>query len=106
MLLNFLDTDLFERQGKAITNFTNNLPATQSDLANEMTRDPYNFDFISIRQNYDEKELKDALMDNIQKFLLELGTGFSFVGREYRLVVGNSEEFIDMLSTTLSYIAM
>ncbi|HGC7493397.1 TPA: YhcG family protein [Streptococcus agalactiae] len=97
VLLNFLDTDLFERQGKAITNFTNNLPATQSDLANEMTRDPYNFDFISIRQNYDEKELKDALMDNIQKFLLELGTGFSFVGREYRLVVGNSEEFIDML---------
>ncbi len=97
VLLNFLDTDLFDRQGKAITNFTNNLPALQSDLANEMTRDPYNFDFIAIRQNYDEKELKDALMDNIQKFLLELGTGFSFVGREYRLVVGNSEEFIDML---------
>ncbi|KIS14985.1 PDDEXK nuclease domain-containing protein [Streptococcus equi] len=97
VLLNFLDTDLFDRQGKAITNFTNNLPATQSDLANEMTRDPYNFDFIAIRENYDEKELKDALMDNIQKFLLELGTGFSFVGREYRLVVGNSEEFIDML---------
>lgn len=97
MLLNFLDTDLFDRQGKAITNFTNNLPVLQSDLANEMTRDPYNFDFIAIRQNYDEKELKDALMDNIQKFLLELGTGFSFVGREYRIVVGNSEEFIDML---------
>lgn len=67
------------------------MPALQSDLANEMTRDPYNFDFIAIRQNYDEKELKDALMDNIQKFLLELGTGFSFVGREYRLVVGISE---------------
>ena len=71
--------------------FTNNLPALQSDLTNEMTRDPYNFDFIAIRHNYDEKELKDALMDNIQKFLLELGTGFSFVGREYRLVVGISE---------------
>ncbi|SHF06662.1 Predicted nuclease of restriction endonuclease-like (RecB) superfamily, DUF1016 family [Tissierella praeacuta DSM 18095] len=97
MLLNFLDTDLYTRQGKAITNFTNNLPSTQGDLANDMTRDPYNFDFIAIRQNYDEKELKDALMDNIQKFLLELGTGFAFVGREYRLVVGNSEEFIDML---------
>jgi len=97
VLLNFLDTDLFDRQGKAITNFINNLPATQSDLANEITRDPYNFDFIAIRQNYDEKELKDALMDNIQKFLLELGTGFAFVGREYRLVIGNSEEFIDML---------
>lgn len=97
VLLNFLDTYLFDRQGKAITNFKNNLPSMQGDLASEMTRDPYNFDFIAIRQNYDEKELKDALMDNIQKFLLELGTGFAFVGREYRLVVGNSEEFIDML---------
>ncbi|WP_456301438.1 PDDEXK nuclease domain-containing protein [Fusobacterium polymorphum] len=58
---------------------------------------PYNFDFISIREGYNEKELKDALMDNIQKFLLELGTGFAFVGREYRLVVGKTEEFIDML---------
>lgn len=97
VLLNFLDTDLFDRQGKAITNFTSNLPSTQGKLAEEITRDPYNFDFIAIRQNYDEKELKDALMDNIQKFLLELGTGFAFVGREYRLVVGSSEEFIDML---------
>ncbi len=97
MLLNFLDTDLFDRQGKAITNFINNLPSTQGELAKEITRDPYNFDFIAIRQNYDEKELKDALMDNIQKFLLELGTGFAFVGREHRLVIGNSEEFIDML---------
>jgi len=51
VLLNFLDTDLFDRQGKAITNFTNNLPALQSDLANEMTRDPYNLYFIAIRQN-------------------------------------------------------
>lgn len=58
---------------------------------------PYNFDFIFIREGYNEKELKDALMDNIQKFLLELGTGFAFVGREYRLVVGKTEEFIDML---------
>lgn len=97
VLLNFLDTDLFDRQGKAITNFKENLPDLQSDLAKEITKDPYNFDFIAIRENYDEKELKDALMDNIQKFLLELGTGFAFVGREYRLVVGNSEEFIDML---------
>ena len=97
VLLNFLDTDLYSRQGKVITNFTNSLPAAQSDLATEMTKDPYNFDFLAIRQNYDEKELKDALMDNIQSFLLELGTGFAFIGREYRLAVGNSEEFIDML---------
>lgn len=97
VLLNFLDTDLYERQGKAISNFKQNLPAIQSDLAMEMTKDPYNFDFIAIREKYNERELKDALVDNIQKFLLELGTGFAFVGREYRLQVGETEEFIDML---------
>ena len=96
-LLNFLDTDLFERQGQAITNFKASLPDTQSDLAQEMTKDPYNFDFLAIRKGYDEKELKDALMDNIQRFLLELGTGFAFVGREYRLLIGKTEEFLDML---------
>lgn len=75
-LLNWLDSDLYERQGKAITNFSQSLPTPQGDLAQEITKDPYNFDFLAIRQQYDEKELKDALMNNIQKFLLELGTGF------------------------------
>ena len=97
VLLNFLDTDLYERQGKAITNFKMTLPTVQSDLAQEITKDPYKFDFITLTQSYNEKELKDALMDNIQKFLLELGRGFAFVGREYRLVVGDTEQFIDML---------
>ena len=86
--MNFLDTNLYERQGKAITNFDKILPDAQSDLAQEMTKDPYNFDFLTLRQNYDEKELKDALMANVQSFLLELGKGFAFVGREYRLEVG------------------
>ena len=95
--MNFLDTNLYERQGKAITNFEKILPDTQSDLAQEMTKDPYNFDFLTLRQNYDEKELKDALMENVQKFLLELGKGFAFVGREYRLEVGETEQFLDML---------
>ena len=97
VLLNWLDTDLYERQGKAITNFTLTLPAPQSDLAQEMTRDPYNFDFLTIRARYDEKELKDALMDNVQRLLMELGSGFAFVGREYRLKVGNTEQFLDLL---------
>ena len=97
VLLNFLDTDLYERQGKAVTNFALTLPAPQSDLAQAITRDPYNFDFLTIRERYDEKELKDALMDNISRFLLELGNGFSFVGREYRLEIGETENFIDML---------
>lgn len=97
ILLNFLDTDLFERQGKAISNFENRLPSPHSALAQEITKDPYNFDFLAIKENYDEKELKDALIENIQKFLLELGTGFAFVGKEYRLVVGNTEEYLDLL---------
>lgn len=97
VLLNFLDTDLYERQGKAITNFNLTLLAMQSDLAQEITKDPYKFDFITLTQSYNEKELKDALMDNIQKFLLELGNGFAFVGREYRIEIGSTENFIDML---------
>ena len=97
VLMNFLDTDLYDRQGKAISNFDKVLPSVQSDLAQEMTKDPYNFDFLTIRKNYDEKELKDALMQNVQSLLMELGKGFAFVGREYRLVVGKTEQFIDML---------
>lgn len=97
VLLNFLDTDLYERQGKAVTNFASTLPPEQSELAQEITKDPYNFDFLTLTANYHEKELKDALMDNITKFLLELGKGFAFVGREYRLTVGKTEQFIDLL---------
>ena len=97
VLLNFIDTDLYERQGKAISNFKDALESPQGDLAQEITRDPYNFDFLSISVKYNEKELKDALMDNLQNFLLELGTGFAFVGREYRLIVGQTEQYIDML---------
>ena len=97
VLLNFLDTNLYEREGKAVTNFSDTLPTPQGDLAQEITKDPYSFDFLAIRERYDERELKDALMDNITKFLLELGTGFAFVGREYRLAIGNKEKFVDML---------
>ncbi len=97
VLLNFLDTQLYDRNGKAITNFEITLPEVRSDLAQEITKDPYNFDFVTLTQNYNEKELKDALMDNITDFLLELGNGFAFVGREYRIEIGNTEKFIDML---------
>lgn len=97
VLLNFLDTDLYERKGKAISNFCRVLPEVQSDLAQEMTKDPYSFDFLSLREKYDEKDMKNALMGNVQKLLMELGRGFAFVGREYRLVVGTTEQFIDML---------
>ena len=97
VLLNWLSTDLYERQGKAITNFSNQLPLAQGDLAQEITKDPYNFDFLTMTEGYNEKELKDALEDNIVKFLLELGGGFAFVGREYRLLIGDTEKFIDLL---------
>ena len=97
ILENFLSTDLFERQAKAITNFSSSLPAEHSGLAQEITKDPYNFDFLNIREQYDEKMLKDALMDNITKLLLEMGRGFAFVGREYPLPIEGTEEYIDLL---------
>lgn len=97
VLMNYLDTDLYERQGKAVTNFSKTLPAPQSNLAQEITRDPYQFDFLAIRKDHDEKELKDAIMNNVPAFLMELGTGFALMGREYRLKVGETEQWIDLL---------
>lgn len=97
MLLNFLDTDLYERQGKAVTNFKQTLPEVDSDLAQQITKDPYNFDFLAMTRPYNERELKDALENNIMRFLTELGKGFAYVGREYRIMIGEKEKFIDML---------
>lgn len=97
VLLNFLDTDLYERQKKSVTNFKTTLPEVNSDLAQELIKDPYCFDFASLSERYNEKELKDALINNIEKFLIELGKGFAYMGREYRIEVGDSELFADML---------
>ena len=97
VLMNFLDTDLYEREGKAVTNFKTALPQPQGDLAQELTRDPYSFNFLTIENDYHEKELKAALLDNITKFLLELGSGFAYMGKEFRLNVGGSELFLDLL---------
>jgi len=97
VLIHQIESKLYERDGKAITNFEETLPPLQSDLAKEITKDPYNFDFLSMTQGYQEKELEDALCENITKFLLELGSGFAFVGRQYKLEVGGEEFFIDLL---------
>ena len=97
MLLNFLSTDLYERQGKALNNFTATLPSETSDLAKEITKDPYNFAFAGITGKYNERKLKDALLHNITKFLIELGTGFAYVGKEYRLQIEDKEKFVDLL---------
>lgn len=97
MLLNFLDADLYERQGKAISNFSQQLPAPQSDLAQQTLKDPYNFDFITLTEGYRERELENALTENITKFLLELGQGFAYVGRQVPLEVGDETLFPDLL---------
>lgn len=97
MLLNWIDTGLYERQGKALSNFPVALPSPDSDLAQEVTKDPYSFAFAGIKGKYNEKKLKEALLTNITNFLVELGSGFSYVGREYRLQIGEKEKFIDLL---------
>ncbi|MBN2895330.1 MAG: DUF1016 family protein [Campylobacterales bacterium] len=97
VLIHQIETNLYAREGKAITNFEATLPPLQSDLAKEITKDPYNFDFLTLTQGYQERELENALTENITKFLLELGSGFAFVGRQYKLVVGGDEFRIDLL---------
>jgi len=97
VLVHQIESNLYEREGKAITNFENTLPPLQSDLAKEITKDPYIFDFVALTQDYQEKELEDALTENITNFLLELGSGFAFVGRQYKLIVGGDEFKIDLL---------
>ena len=97
VLIHQIESNLYQREGKAITNFEETLPPLQSDLAKELLKDPYNFDFLTLTKDYNEKELEDALCENITKFLLELGQGFAFVGRQYKLQVGESEFKIDLL---------
>ena len=97
VLMNFLETNLYQRQGKALNNFDHLLPDEQSDLAKEVLKDPYNFDFLSLTENYKEKELENALIENITKFLLELGQGFAYVGRQYPIQVGEKSRNIDLL---------
>lgn len=97
VLLNFIDTNLYEREGKAISNFRATLPDAMSDLAQEITKDPYNFAFAEITAPYNEALLKKAMLSNITDFLIELGSGFAYVGKEYRLQIGETENFIDLL---------
>ena len=85
--------DLFARQGGAITNFDNTLPAQQQTLAQEILKSPYNFAFLEIQKEHDEKQLEEALISNITRFLLELGQGFSFVGRQMELQMPGGQTF-------------
>jgi len=93
----WIESRLFNRQGKAITNFKKTFPKPDSDMAQQVLKDPYDFDFLTLSKQAQEQEIEQGLIDHIQKFLLELGQGFAFVGRQYHLLVGQSDFYIDML---------
>ena len=92
-----MELSLHKRQGQAITNFKDKLPSAQSDLAHYTLKDPYIFDFLSIGEEAHEREVEKALVHHMEKFILELGTGFAFVGRQYHLEVGDQDFYIDLL---------
>ncbi len=92
-----IETRLQERSGQAVTNFPATLPAPQSDLARESIKDPYRFDFLGLSDEAQEREIEHALVRHVTEFLLELGAGFAFVGRQVLLDVGGDEFFIDLL---------
>jgi predicted nuclease of restriction endonuclease-like (RecB) superfamily len=97
MLVHWIESELYSRQGKAVTNFKNALPPLQSDLANEIVRDPYNFDFLTLQNQAAERELEEGLLAHIRKFLIELGAGFAFVGPQVHLPVDGEDFYIDLL---------
>ena len=97
VLTHQIESDLFSRQGKAITNFEKTLPTPQSDLAHEIIKDPYNFDFLTLTEDYTERELEKGLIDHIAKFLMELGAGFAYLGKQVPLQVGERDFFLDLL---------
>jgi predicted nuclease of restriction endonuclease-like (RecB) superfamily len=97
VLVHQIDTRLMERQGAAITNFSATLPTSQSELAQQLTRDPYVFDALGLTPRLKERELEDALVSQMEKFLLELGRGFAFMGRQFPLEVGGQQYFLDLL---------
>ena len=92
-----IETRLLERSGTAVTNFEASLPKPQSDLARESVKDPYRFDFLGLTDEAQEREIEHALVKHVTEFLLELGAGFAFVGRQVLLDVGGDEFFIDLL---------
>lgn len=97
VLTHQIESDLYHRQAKAITNFENTLPAPQSDLAREIIKDPYTFDFLTLRESHTEKELEDTLTAHISAFLIELGAGFAYLGKQVPLQVGGRDFFLDLL---------
>jgi predicted nuclease of restriction endonuclease-like (RecB) superfamily len=96
-LMEQIKNNLYDRQGKAVTNFALRLPSPQSALAQETFKDPYIFDFMTMEEPFRERELETGLVTHVEKFLLELGAGFAFLGRQYHLVVDDQDFYIDLL---------
>lgn len=92
-----MDTGLYQRQGKSITNFSRTLPTPQSELAQQLLKDPYSFDFLTLGDDAHERELERGLLEHVRAFLLELGVGFAFVGQQVHVEVGGDDFFIDLL---------
>ncbi|MHC4887319.1 MAG: PDDEXK nuclease domain-containing protein [Planctomycetota bacterium] len=92
-----IESRLLEREGTAVTNFEERLPQPQSDLARESLKDPYRFDFLGLAEEAQEREIENALVRHVTEFLLELGAGFAFVGKQVHLEVGGDDFFVDLL---------
>ena len=97
VLTHHIESGLHKREGKAINNFQATLPAPESDLAEQLLRDPYNFDFLTLTKRHNERELEEGLLEHLTKFLLELGAGFAFVGNQFKIEVDGDEYKIDLL---------
>ena len=97
VLVHQIESGLYKRQGKADTNFSRTLPKPQSELAQQLFKDPYNFDFINLGKEAQERDLERALIERIRDFLLELGVGFAFVGSQYHLEVEGEDFYLDLL---------
>lgn len=97
VLQNMISANLYESQGKTVSNFTKTLPPSQSELVQQTLKDPYVFDFLTLTETYKEIELENALVENISKFLIELGSGFAFVGKQVEIQVSNQSFYIDLL---------
>ena len=97
VLTHQIESQLWQRQGSSIDNFVNTLPTVQSDLAKQTLKDPYSFDFLSLSPEHNERQLEQGLIENITQFLLELGTGFAYVGKQVPLQVGQRDFYLDLL---------
>jgi len=92
-----VESGLYQRQGRAVSNFTRTLPAAQSELAQQILKDPYTFDFLSLGVEAKERELEQGLLAHVRAFLLELGKGFALVGSQYHLEIGGQDYYLDLL---------